>query len=328
MNLDAQIKLLEKEKLALEVKNAELSGEVTIAQKEKLISETRKVEVEKDKLQFEHEEAKKENSKKWWLRKNFRNQLIAVLIGSTFLGFYIVFVIIPASNLENIQLKIDNKKVERQNYESQLMLSEDSVLLVTQMRRTDSLSSLLTTALRDKHKLDSSYKAFVKKSEEFVTSTKSGNNTKVILDNITTALKEINKLNAKLKVDTAAVNNYKQNTILYPFAILDDAKHLFTGSELQTVLIIINEPLNPNLDIKNATLSVFKRIYKDEVEGTRFSYHITNGAGYISLPPGRYILQAAVGANLSQKINITIGPVKDEAIELSFSFDSPALPTM
>lgn len=83
-----------------------LDEQIKAAERDKYLAEAKKVEAEKERINFQHEQEKKESLKPWWKSLGFRQ----ILIGTTALGFYITYVIIPAFNIENIQLKLENQK--------------------------------------------------------------------------------------------------------------------------------------------------------------------------------------------------------------------------
>jgi hypothetical protein len=120
------------------------------AELEKLISERLKTDAEREKISFEHDIVKKEEEKKWWTKSKFRQQIVAVLLGLSVLGFYITYIVIPSFSINNIKLELDNQKKEKVLYEKSIRLAVDSATLKQLLGENDSIYNKL---ISDEHKI-------------------------------------------------------------------------------------------------------------------------------------------------------------------------------
>lgn len=136
-----------------------------IAETNKFNAEANKAEAEKLKVDFETAELKKEAAKKWWLKRSFRAQILSVFIGISIIGFYITYVVVPASNVENMSLKLENQKAELRIFNAQKTITLDSQTLAIQIKDTDSLNMILSAEINNNKKRDSIYKRLIQNYE-------------------------------------------------------------------------------------------------------------------------------------------------------------------
>jgi hypothetical protein len=103
-----------------------LEDQVKAAERDKLIAETEKIKAERD--------------KRWWLTAQFWRSLIKSIVGLTFLGFVITYILIPLHNhdimqakIDNLQLSMDNKIAANKLYEKEIKFKKDSIKFINEI---------------------------------------------------------------------------------------------------------------------------------------------------------------------------------------------------
>lgn len=119
-----------------------LDDQLKAAERDKYLAEAKKAESEKQKTDFEFLQLKSEREKVWWLQLKFRQSLISVLIGISFLGFYINYIVIPLSTIDNLELKLNNKVEEIKLFELDNKLKHDSILFNSYRSSTEKQLSI------------------------------------------------------------------------------------------------------------------------------------------------------------------------------------------
>ncbi len=144
--------------------NISIEDQVKAAERDKFLAEAKKAESERKKIDYELAESIKETSKPTWRKKEFRNTLIAIFLGLSFLGFYIEYAVLPFVNRDNLLLSVENAKAQKRLIEGQEQLHTDSLKLVMgeiilkqKIKYTDSLTFALNSLKASRHKVDSSY---------------------------------------------------------------------------------------------------------------------------------------------------------------------------
>ncbi len=144
-----------------------LDDEIKQAKRDKFLAEIEKTNAERNKVLHETEEAIKESKRPWWWTTKVRQNIIPGIIGLGFLGFYISYAVVPAFQVENMHLKLDNERVAKILFDREQRLVSDSLELRVKIRFIDSLSNTLIFKERElaiiKYKMDSTFPSVISK---------------------------------------------------------------------------------------------------------------------------------------------------------------------
>jgi hypothetical protein len=263
--------------------------QMKIAELKKILAETEKTVSEKDKIDFELEELKKESRKPWWIKKAFRNHLISALIGASFIGFYLTYVIVPASNLDKLDLQLQKQKAEQKIYDAQLKFSKDSIALFQQKLKADSIEVLLAQTIAAMNKQDSSRNVLADlKKQNTEQLTRTGRNSPILSDSIKKVQGSIKQFDSTIIANKGAIEGIRESEI----GIGESVKIKLTGQ-----ILIMPE---------NALIRVSTIVGKDDFMHYN-SFVIKNGEGTIKLPIGRYSIQAEAAGYFSKPVTVLIG---------------------
>ena len=128
-----------------------LDDEIKRAELLKLLAETKKIYSEKSKIDCSYQTKKK----RWYTSGKYWSQLVIII---TLLGFYINFAVIPASNIANTRLELENLKKEKNIFDQEQHLAKLSVDLHASKNLYDSLNFKFIMVSKEKNSLDSSYR--------------------------------------------------------------------------------------------------------------------------------------------------------------------------
>jgi membrane protein insertase Oxa1/YidC/SpoIIIJ len=103
----------------------------------KYLAEAKKATVEQQKIQYELSELVKENSKRWYRKKETLNGISKWAVGISFITFFLNYVIVPAANKDKIELEIKNSKTSYSLMEREQQIKVDFEIL---KRLKDSLA--------------------------------------------------------------------------------------------------------------------------------------------------------------------------------------------
>lgn len=251
-----------------------------ILDKNKIAAEIKKLEAEAERINYDLKRQKKEDSKKWLFKEKSWPVLVSIFFGTPILGFYILFVILPAFNVENVKLNLQNQKAELRIFESQKKLTEDSIQLRLNQHITDSLNTALSIALLEKHKLDSSY-AVLFKQLQTPTSQK---NESALKDSIKRTIQSIKGLDSAFKealrkYDFEMAQRKKQE-------MLDRLSSVTNAQKIKIRLVgnavFLQQPFN---------LMVYKLDSKNDMSDYA-TFSLSGSEDMVELPPGRYLIKA------------------------------------
>jgi hypothetical protein len=265
-----------------ELPNTNLLSEESkeIVDKNKIAAEIKKLEAEAERIKYDLEKQKKEDSKKWLFKEKSWPVFVSIFFGAPILGFYVTYVILPAANVENVKLNLQNQKAELRIFESQKKLTEDSILLQLNQHITDSLNKALSIALLEKQKLDSSYAVLIKQSQ-----TLSQKNESPLKDSIKRTIQSIKGLDSAFKEalrknDFEMAQRKKQEMLdrLASVTIAQKIKIRLVGNA-----VFLQQPFN---------LMVYKLNIKNDMSdyGT---FSLSGSEDMVDLPPGRYLIKAS-----------------------------------
>lgn len=119
------------------------SEEINDFERLKLVAEAQKAQIELKKIKLEYREQLKVSRKKWYNKESFWRNFVSIFLGFTILGFYINYIIIPSSQIQNIELSLENTKHKEELNEKGKRLKIDSINLYLLKKRNDSLSVVL-----------------------------------------------------------------------------------------------------------------------------------------------------------------------------------------
>ncbi len=127
-----------------------ISDQLKAAERDKYLAETAKAKSEKEQIDYELKQSKRIfNVKTIW----------SVIVGVSFLGFFINYVIVPAANKENIELATKNAITSDSLFKQKILLEEKSLILKKQNDTLLMRSHQLTIIQK---KYDTLYSEFVK----------------------------------------------------------------------------------------------------------------------------------------------------------------------
>ncbi|TCC97210.1 LptF/LptG permease family protein [Pedobacter hiemivivus] len=249
-----------------------LEEQVKIAERDKYIAESKKALAEADKIYFEYGESKRESQKKWWQTKNFRQQLIAVLLGVSLIGFYLNYVVIPTTQAEAIRLNLKNAVAEK-NLDS----------------KAKELDSIKKALLKNGIFLNSFRKNLTYKAQVI-------DSLKKTINDIQRTNETVNLILSKKRLDTIKLN-LAQNKLRNLNHKFGKQETILNSVSKESSSIGANEPIVHFRPKYGNQLIDEIRIYIYSAESLRFSalkeFVISKEINSTSLPQGDYYLEIA-----------------------------------
>lgn len=150
--------------------NLSLEDQVKAANRDKLLAEAAKAKSEKEKVDFDLNESKKDVNQKWIFKKDSISKIATLAIFTiTFLSFFIPFVVLPAFNKDNIELATQNAITKDSLYKQGKFLAIETKTLSKESQKNSALSQKLNTketelkeAVESRKQVDSNYREVFK----------------------------------------------------------------------------------------------------------------------------------------------------------------------
>lgn len=275
-----------------------LDDQIKVAEIEKIKAETAKTKLEQKKIQFELDLVRREDTKSWYITKEFYKFVISVVFGVAILGFYMQWVIEPTVNIKNLQIQRANEE------------TIDSIRAAKKKLKatTDSLNGD-----REKLKLaDKLYKSEKLKSDSIAKTsnllaetnqklTTLLNDKSIDKAKVASASKAVQKLSKKLQSQSADLskihNNIRSINLAYPTLL--EALPLNLNTTENQVLVRFNLFLSNQ--IYNVPIAIYKSNSLEYLFKPLKVFQITSDINSTTLPPGDYEL--SIESKLYQFIN-------------------------